>query len=202
MGNAMRSGGRGVATVAAAGALAAWFWATVASSHPSDMFGRVRRRDRLGLALPNWRFFAPYPARVDYALIYRVEEPDGTPSPWRYAMEPILRTWTHTVWFPGRRRSKALFDVVAELLTVAQRLTPRGGMTGEVLDAYPSYAALRDFTESVVRRRHAGGELPAGFQFAAIEHCGYDEHEQPEPVYLMVSSFVPLDPAPAVASAA
>lgn len=188
-----RSGGRGLATVVAAGALAAWFWATVASSHPSDMFSRVRRLDRLGLVLPNWRFFAPHPARVDYALIYRVEDGDGTPSPWRYVMEPILRSWEHTVWFPSRRRSKALFDVVAELLTVAQRLAPKGGMTGELLDAYPSFVALRDYTESVVRSRHQGGELPAGFQFAVIEHSGYDEQEQSEPVYLMVSSFVPLD---------
>jgi len=184
--------GRGLATAVTAAALAGWFWASVGASHPSEMFARIRKMDRNGIFLPNWRFFAPYPARFDYGLIYRVEQADGAVSPWRFVMEPIHRTWAHTVWFPARRRSKALFDIVAELLVVARRLAEQGDLNSEVLEAYPAFKVLRDFSAGAVRDRHRD-ESPAGFQFAIIEHTGYDEIEQEEPTYLMVSSFIPFD---------
>ncbi|KXK61180.1 hypothetical protein AWW66_14815 [Micromonospora rosaria] len=182
---------RGLVTVLAAGAFAGWFWASVAAAHPSEMFNRVRRLDRNGIFLPNWRFFAPHPACFDYGLIYRVEEHDGTVSPWRFVMEPVHRTWAHTVWFPTRRRSKALFDVAAELLVVGRKLAERGTVTAEVVEAHPAYTVLRDFTGAVVRERQRGDAPPAGFQFALIEHAGYDELQE-EPTYVLISSFVPL----------
>lgn len=186
---------RGLPTVAAAGVFAAWFWATVGASHPNPLFGRIRRFDALGVLLPNWRFFAPHPGIFDYALIYRVEEADGTMTDWNFAMPAVHRSWTHAVWFPGRRQGKALFDIAAELLVVVRTLARQGTVTSELLERRPSFRALRSFIASVVGERYAGAVAPRGFQFALVQHTGHEEQEPP--AYLMVSSFVPFGSRPA-----
>jgi hypothetical protein len=189
----VRRPARGPLAYAAAAGFAAWFWATVGAVHPSEAFSRIRRNDPTGVLIPNWRFFAPNPANVDYALIHRVEHSDGTVTPWSYTVQPYRRHWVQTFWFPTRRRSKTLFDLTSELLVVAHRLAMRGELDGDTLMRYPAVAAMREYVESVVRG--TDGPPPSGFQFALVEHSGYDESEDEAPRFLFLSVYLPLQPA-------
>ncbi|WP_019202182.1 DUF5819 family protein [Tsukamurella sp. 1534] len=155
---------------------------TAAAQHPNKMFDRVRRADRLGVLIPNWRFFAPEPARHDFHVVYRVATAGGTVSPWADASPPAARRWRHAVFFPERRRDKALSDVCTEVGIGASR--------GDVSDAVP-YRLLRGFVGSAVRREHGGRtgqDAVTGFQFALIRYPGYDDSEDPQ--HVLVSEFV------------
>lgn len=182
-----------VAVGALAAGLATWSWTIVWSNHPSRLFERFRGLDPWGVLIPNWRFFAPLPSTQDVHLLHRVLHADGAHTEWEETSVLDERRWWHTVVYPRRRQSKALFDVVAVLLHVA-------GRTGiEVVGTTPSYRLLESFVEHAVRGRADGAAPPLGFQFAIVRHSGYDEREEPE--YLIVSRFVPITGAPAPAAA-
>lgn len=51
--------------------LAGWFAITLVSQHPHRSFDWFRQFDRMG-AIPNWRFFAPFPIRYDFVVLFRV----------------------------------------------------------------------------------------------------------------------------------
>lgn len=165
------------------GALAAWFGVTVAGQHPQAVFDRVRGFDPTGLLVPNWRFFAPEPAQHDYHLLHRVLTADGDRTEWRQTSSITPRAWSHMVWFPGRRREKAMFDLVSELIAVAAR-------PGVDVRVFPAYRILVSMVAKQVRADYAGDALPRGFQFLIARHTGH-EHE-PEPEYPFISAFVPL----------
>jgi hypothetical protein len=157
--------------------LSGWFGLTVLSQHPHPAFDRFRRFDVTGLAIGNWRFFAPEPAQHDFHILYRVLTVDGAPSAWALSAEIPERSWVQAVWFPDRRADKALFDVCHELI----------GHLGTAVDltATTAYRVLRDSVELRVRTEHPGAK---GFQFVIARSAGYDE--TPEPEYLLVSPFV------------
>jgi hypothetical protein len=169
--------------VVAAG-LAGWFAATVAGQHPNLAFDRVRGLDPLGSLIGNWRFFAPKPARHDFALLHRTLRADGAQTPWAQSATAAPRRLAHLVWHPGRRREKAIYDLVNELLLIAD--ARRGPVP-----AAPAYRMLRDFVATAIRRSHQGGALPRGFQFAIARHAGYDPDEAP--AYLFASAYEPLE---------
>lgn len=157
---------------------------TAAAQHPNKMFDRVRRADRLGVLIPNWRFFAPEPARHDFHVVYRTVSGDGVVSAWRDASPPAARRWRHAAYFPERRRDKALSDVCAEVGVRAAR--------GDVSTAVP-YRILREFVAATVRHgvaETAGAEEMSGFQFALIRYSGYDDKEDPQ--HVLVSELVRL----------
>jgi hypothetical protein len=166
------------------GTLAVWLGATLLSQHPNRVFDRIRARDRFGLVIPNWRFFAPEPARQDMHLLHRVLTADGEQSVWSETNRISERSWRQTVWFPERRRDKALFDLSSQLL-------PMLGSAELDLPAVPAYRVLREFVEAEVRREHTGGACPRGFQFVLARGSGYDESGAPE--YLLVSPFHPME---------
>jgi len=162
--------------------LSAWLAITAASQHPHRIFDRFRARDRTGLLIPNWRFFAPEPATHDYHVLYRVLSNSGAQSQWMAASDISLRNWLQTVWFPRRRQDKAMFDICNELALVMGRRDIN-------LVTTPGYKLLRDFVE-----RRIGGEqgpLPQGFQFLVAQYSGYDDTTEPR--YVFVSPFVPLN---------
>jgi hypothetical protein len=163
--------------------LGLWFVVTAASQHPNTMFDRFRVYDRAGLLIPNWRFFAPEPARHDFHVLHRVLTADGIETPWEETSRFVPRSWTHAVWFPGQRRHKAIFDICHDLVRHLQ-------LPGHDLTRSPAYLLLRDFVERTVRSEHAGRELPLGFQFTVARHTGYDVEQDPD--YILVSPFVPL----------
>jgi hypothetical protein len=166
--------------------LGLWFTATAASQHPNTMFDRLRNYDRAGLLIPNWRFFAPEPARHDFHVLHRVLTADGVETPWDETSRFVPRAWSHALWFPRQRRHKAIFDVCHDLVRHLQ--APERQITES-----PAYRLLQEFVECTVRTDFAGRELPQGFQFTVARHTGYDQDQDPD--YILVSPFVPLTPA-------
>lgn len=165
------------------GVLAGWLLATAASQHPNNMFDRFRRYDRTGVLIPNWRFFAPEPARHDFHVLHRVLTADDEATPWRETRHFTPRRWLHAVWFPDHRRDKAIFDVCHDLIKHLQ-------VPGRDLTHMPAYIVLRDFVESVVRDEYAAAEPPQGFQFTVARYTGHDHDHEPE--FILVSPYVPL----------
>ncbi|WP_205695529.1 hypothetical protein [Conexibacter sp. SYSU D00693] len=176
------------ATVALSGALGGWLLATAASQHPHRLFDGLRRFDRLGLVLPNWRFFAPEPAQHDFHLLHRVVTADGATTPWEETAPIASRRWAHVVFFADRRREKGMFDVANEVITVLGQ--PSSDVTKTV-----AFELLRNRVEVEVLRRHGDGPRPKGFQFLVARHTGYDESGDPD--YVLSSPFFALDEAPA-----
>ncbi|MFI9723178.1 hypothetical protein ACIHFE_26580 [Streptomyces sp. NPDC052396] len=163
-------------------AVAAWLGVTLLSQHPNRLFDRFRKHDPFGVVIPDWRFFAPEPARHDMHLLYRVLTADRERSAWAETNRIRERDWLQTVWFPERRRDKALFDLALQLI-------PHLGTSADVT-ALPVYRVLREFVAAAVRRDHADGPCPRGFQFMLVRGGGYDGAEEPE--YLLVSPYHPL----------
>ncbi len=114
--------------------------------------------------MPNWCFFAPDPAEHDYRLLYRVIGLRGVYSGWRSESEIAERRWYHTVWCPGRRSDKALFDMCAEFLHEVGHRPERATRTAV-------YAALRGRVWTRVRRYE--NSRTQAFQFAVVRCSGY-----------------------------
>jgi hypothetical protein len=180
--------------VACAG-LGAWFVATAASQHPHRAFDRFRDYDPTGLFVPNWRFFAPEPAQHDFHVLHRVLTAEGEQTPWSESTHITPRAWRHALWFPDRRRDKAMFDVANELITLTT-------IPGLDLATTAPFELLRDAVELKVRAEYEGRPLPQGFQFLIARYTGHDESGEPD--YLLASPFVPLaeEPGTSVAEAA
>lgn len=65
--------------------------------------------------LPQYRFFAPIPARGDYHLLYKDYYEDGYATDWtEISLIQERKPW-NIIWNPGKRERKALFDVVTDL---------------------------------------------------------------------------------------
>jgi hypothetical protein len=75
---------------------------------------RIKRFDRVSI-LPDWRLFAPTPARSDYRLLYRDMSAERTLSSWKeieFRNHSVLRS----VWHPERRIQKGLIVSVNSLV--------------------------------------------------------------------------------------
>lgn len=162
---------------------AGWFAVTVLSQHPHRVFDRLRPLDKVGLLIPNWRFFAPTPARHDFHLLYRTLSDSGERSQWKAASRINPRAWSQVVWFPGRRQEKAVFDICTEITGLV-------GQRGARLTETPAYRLLRDFVIRHIREEDPLGPRVTGFQFLIVQYSGHDHSEEPQ--YSFVSPFVPL----------
>lgn len=183
---AVPAGSRGALPLLVLGGLAVWFGATAASQHPVRSFDRVRDRDKVGLLLPNWRFFAPEPAQHDYHILHRVLTADGGQTGWEETTRITPRAWNQMVWFPDRRREKGLFDVCSQLVALMNR-------PGLDVTRFPAYRVLRDSVDLTVREEYADQEPPQGFQFLIARHTGHDQTHEPD--YVFLSPFVPMGEA-------
>ena len=170
----------GLLKLLACAGLGAWLVATAAGQHPNRAFDRVRDCDPTGLLLPDWRFFAPEPAMHDFRVLHRLVAADGRLTLWRETTRIAPRAWQHALWFPDRRRDKAMFDVCRELTALA---------TARAVDVRSTapFQLLRDF---VAREgRQTAGDTPAqGFQFLVVRHTGHDERHEPD--YLLASPYI------------
>lgn len=177
--------GGGAVTALALGGLALWFTVTLLSQHPRREFDRVADCDKTGVAVPNWRFFAPEPAQHDYHVLYRTETADGRTTEWREASAISPRRPSQMVWFPDRRREKGLFDICHELITVMKR-------HGADLTGAPAYRMLRNSVARTVRSAAGDGPAPRGFQFVVARHTGHDPGHEPD--YVFASPYIGYDP--------
>ncbi|MGW6599574.1 DUF5819 family protein [Streptomyces sp. NPDC055036] len=180
------AGGRDAVTALTIGGLAAWFTLTMLSQHPKREFDRLAEYDKSGIAVPNWRFFAPEPAQHDYHVLLRTETADGRQTDWAEASAITPRRPVQMVWFPGRRREKALFDVCHELIAVMRK-------SGGDLTRTTGYRMLRNAVARSVRETTGDGAPPRGFQFVVARHTGHDTDHEPD--YVFVSPYIPYDSA-------
>jgi hypothetical protein len=98
-------------------ALGGWLAATVRFHVPIADNLELRRKDLFGL-VPDWRFFAPTPAKLDYHVLYRDRLVDGTMSDWTELQFGRPRRWYCFVWNPYRRDRKGMFDLVTEMARI------------------------------------------------------------------------------------
>jgi hypothetical protein len=175
----MRIPSAAVRDVAVAGALTSWVLVTGLSQHPNRAFDRFRKFDRTATAIPNWRFFAPEPAVHDFRVLHRHLDRTGAVSPWRETTSLHRRTAGQMVWFPDRRRDKAISDICNEVITQLNS-------TDIDVTRLPAYRLLRDLVGTVLAAEAA--DTPSvGFQFLVARNGGYDESIEPE--YLFASPF-------------
>lgn len=163
-----------------------WLVVTVLSQHPHRTFDRLRTYDKIGLLIPNWRFFAPEPAQHDYHLLYRTLSTTGQESPWKSASQINARTWGQVVWFPGRRQEKAVFDICNEIVGLV------GKKDVKIVDT-AGYGLLRDFVIRQIRENDdERNQALEGFQFLVVQYSGHDDSEDPK--YAFISPLVPFEP--------
>lgn len=164
-----------------AATLTTWLVTTALSQHPNRTFDRFRSLDRAGVTIPNWRFFAPEPAKHDFRVLHRYLRHDGSQTEWFESNVISPRAWGQSFFFPERRRDKAMFDVCNELLTQLR-------MPGVDVTTKPGYRLLRDFVAVRLAATHQGPD-PQGFQFLVVTDPGHDDED--EPTYLFASRFEP-----------
>lgn len=164
--------------------LAGWFIASVLCQHPDRNYDKARALDVVGLALPDWRFFAPNPAVEDRHFVYRLASEDRKRhTEWRAVSQIENRRLTQAFWFPGRRMEKALVDV-AGLLVLDRKAKSRAG-----IEAKKSFETL--VKRFVQARVEPDPEYPL-YQFMLVRYAGYDHDESPK--YEMISRYERLDP--------
>ncbi|WP_337832912.1 DUF5819 family protein [Pseudonocardia sp. TMWB2A] len=144
--------------------LATWWVVMSAGNLPWVDPKQVRRHERWGSVVPNWKFFTPNPISYDDYLHVRTVAGDGSVGPWFDAAPVASRTVRHVVWFPDRRRDRALSNI----LPAVGRAATKGDMTPaaaelRVLDGMAAHA-VRDrsphvpaYQFSVLRCRGEGG---------------------------------------------
>ncbi len=70
--------------------------------------------DVLGM-IPLWTFFAPNPGDTDTHVLYRDRNVAGNVGAWK-EIDPIIRENIFDCWNPKRRLSKAVVDIIPDLL--------------------------------------------------------------------------------------
>lgn len=101
------------------GLLGAWYGASILQQMDKKT-AALRRVDPTGIVVPNWRFFAPTPARHDYNVLYRDKLGDGKLTRWQEKELTLERNVRQMIWHPHRRMEKALFDVASELFQLSE----------------------------------------------------------------------------------
>ncbi|MCU0115130.1 hypothetical protein [Curtobacterium poinsettiae] len=178
---------RGVGEALAVVAAAAGLVVTVLGQVPSPAFGRARAGDWFGL-VPNWRFFAPNPAQHDFSVYVRPVRPVGEPeAPWTRPRVVAERRLHHSVWFPGRRADKGLFDLCSDFLPLLDGDRP------ERIETRPVFRVLRAW---VVADLLAAGADRTPHQLALVRFAGADDTIEPE--VLFVSSPFAVEPDTAI----
>lgn len=154
--------------------LALWSAATIATQlGKGQRF--IRSFDPTGLIIPDWRFFAPFPAEHEYHLLYRDEMADGTKSTWKEISFGKRRTWIHLIWAPHRRGEKGLFDATSELLQVTESIDDLG-----IIKLSAAYLALLN----VVTHQVAHDSGAQRTQFLVIRAAEYEPVVIPDPLFL------------------
>ncbi|MFC4001142.1 hypothetical protein ACFS2C_07715 [Prauserella oleivorans] len=166
------------------GSLGTWFALSVCqqAGRPHPLGTKL---DPTTMAIPNWRFFAPTPARHDYNVLYRDKLADGTLTSWREQEITKERTLLQMIWHPGRRMEKALFDVASDLLKATGVVTE-----GTRIQLTVGYLALLNFVTNQVEHHPEAVQV----QFLIAQSAGHEESVEPRMLFL--SEFHALDTRP------
>ncbi|MBF9337236.1 hypothetical protein G3N30_13770 [Microbacterium lacticum] len=161
-------------TALIAAPLTLWSAATLATQLGKGQRA-IRSFDPTGLIIPDWRFFAPFPAEHEYHLLYRDELTDGTTSVWNEISFGQRRTLLHLIWAPHRRAEKGLFDATSELLQVTESTDDVG-----IIKLSAAYLALLN----VVTHQVAHGPDAQRTQFLVVRAAEYEPGVIPDPLFL------------------
>lgn len=164
---------------------------TVFSQHPLRAFDRLRKADRNGLVLPDWRFFAPDPIRYDFALLFRTGTGSDNVTEWQFAQPATCsRQWRHGLWYPEQRLNKALLDVCQSALKSLRNTNP-GSAEAPLL-------ILRSLAEISARQTSPSEQLSENMkypyistekmQFAITRYGGFDSKARMEVLYVSEAS--------------
>ncbi|MFF5986749.1 hypothetical protein [Prauserella flavalba] len=156
------------------GVLASWYALSVCQQADRPL-PIAKRIDPTAMAIPNWRFFAPTPARHDFNVLYRDKLADGTLTSWREQVIVKERTLWQMVWHPVRRMEKALFDVASELLKVSEDVG-----APERVQLTVSYLALLNFVTNEVTHHPDAVQV----QFLIAQSTGHEESIEPRMLFL------------------
>jgi hypothetical protein len=155
-------------------ALAGWGALTVLRNLDQSQ-GLLYRVTRLGLTVPNYRFFGPTPATHDLALLIRQRHRDGSLTEWDQVVVTEERSALHTLWAPFRRAEKAVSDSIREIYRVGVDV-----VSAEFLPKAMGYKMLLH-----VARRHAPKDSGAvDIQFAVCQLAAYEPDVIPQVTYI------------------
>jgi len=150
-----------VAEIAVVGLLSAWWVISFLSQFKDGPVSRFRSHDVFHL-LPNWRFFAPVPARRDYHLEYRTRCAKGVVSKYQRVIFLQERNWLTTFWHPRKRLRKSFNTSIRRIL----RCKARFGETASLRCL--AYLHLLNYLENSVTRN-----TERAFQFRIITSADY-----------------------------
>lgn len=91
-----------------------WWVISALGQRKSPRVSAIKANDVLHL-IPNWRFFAPSPARRDYYLEYRLKTLESETPRWRRVMLSCDRSFWCIVWNPEKRIRKAFTTSVRRI---------------------------------------------------------------------------------------
>lgn len=159
--------------------LASWLVATLGCQVSTQLHQRISALDPFSSGIPNWRFFAPNPARHDFRVVYRCLYVDETQSEWIDAGGWWSRKVAHSFWFPDRRAGKSINDACSGM--------QRAGTTANrpAMEALMEYKLLRGWIADKARKETK--QDVEGFQFMILQDSGHDESQLP--VRIFVSKF-------------
>lgn len=138
--------------------------------------------------IPYYSFFAPFPGRFDYHLVVRILPSEGEVSRWFEVDRFGNRPWYGFLFNPQKRPRKAMFDMVAELLSAA-RTHPADERLMYV--SYP-YLAFLIIAQNFVERE-SRYFWPRAYQYAIIAGCNDNSVEFE---LLFCSAMHPCEPEP------
>lgn len=128
--------------------LGAWFVLTVIRQVTTR--ATWQEHGRLGWAVPEWRFFAPFPSTADYRLVYRLRANHEQPSGLRvYSVSRAERL--RALWNPGGRRQKILRDMMQALCSLAERVTKSSAGLPDRLILSEPYLLLLNLVQNEIR---------------------------------------------------
>lgn len=148
------------------GFLALWLAMTVGLQLPK-VRPWLRSKD-WAVVVPEYRFFAPTPARGDFHLVFRDYFADGQTTEWTELLTIGPRHLHHVVWNPSKRERKALFDAVVQILDAKPK-------NPAMLAVTVPYLLLLDHVSSIARTVH-----PTATQFAVMHSDGWFGEQAPE----------------------
>ena len=123
--------------------LAIWWAVSLCGQFKTGFMTRLRGRDVFHL-IPNWRFFAPIPARRDYHLEYRTRSRVGRVSPYERIELLRERDWLSTLWNPSKRLRKAFNTSVRRIVKCRSRFGEAASLR------CVAYLRLLNYVQSIV----------------------------------------------------
>ncbi|MBE7172093.1 MAG: hypothetical protein INR73_16010 [Williamsia sp.] len=117
---------------------------------PGKWTDQIRKWDYLNL-VPAWSFFAPNPATHDLHLLIRDQLVDGSLSRWKEILPSKPHRFLSVVWNPGRRHTKAFFDIIKNFALVVKA----NGEKPELVMLSLPYLAILNYVSHLPREHQS-----------------------------------------------